>query len=216
MKNFTRVALSLIGLTIAAWALIYFILHFASSSFQEGAMGNLFATILGVIVGIPIALELSRRQQDGQNAAALTARKTEEAQRKRKVLSLISSELHQNRNDVTICRKPIDTGGKREVHTGSLRDEMWSAFADGGELQHVNDPDLLAAMAGAYYEVRSSIHLERAYLSAIHFPGMRVAQEKYPQDHLLEYLTATDPQLLAAIDKAVATIDSELAKVSTS
>ena len=202
-------------LAIAVWSLIYFAQHFASPTFQEGAMGNLFATILGVIVGIPIALEINRRQQDAQQATALAVSQREESQRKQKVLALIRSELLQNKNDIIVRRKPITDGGKREVHTGSLRDEMWSAFSDGGELHYVNNPDVLASIAGAYYEIRSNIHLERGFMNAIHFPGIRVKQDKYPQDFFLEYITTTDQNLLAAIERAIAAIDAEITTTSS-
>jgi hypothetical protein len=199
MKQSLRFVLWLSVLAVAAWSLVYFLQHFPSTSFQEGAMGNLFATILGLVVGIPIALELNRQQQHAQNILATATRTAEETQRKGKVLSLIHSELRRNKEDVIRRRKPIETGGKREVHTGGLRDEMWSAFSDGGELQHVNSPEVLAAIAGAYYEIRSNIHLEHGYMEATHFAGMRVHQDKYPQDWFLEYITNTDEQLLGKV-----------------
>jgi len=196
---------------IAVWSLVYFIQHLQSTDFQEGTMGNLFATILGVVVGIPIALEISRRQQDSLSAAAQSERQAEEMKRKRKVLSLLRTELENNRDNILAKRQPIESGGMREVHTISLKDEIWSAFSDGGELQHVNNPNVLAVIAEAYYLVRSTIHLERSFMNALHFPGIRIAQEKYPQDYFLEYLTSSDPQVLKAISQAIEIIDEELA-----
>ena len=211
MRHIPRVLTWLVVVAIATWSFVYFIQHFRSTGFQEGAMGNLFATILGVVVGIPIALEISRRQQEAQYLASKVEREEEETKRKRRVLTLLRTELEQNRGDIQVKRNPMESGGKREVHTNSLRDEMWAAFSDGGELQHVNSPEVLAAISNAYYEIRASIHLERSFMNAIHFPGMRIAQEKYPQDHFLDYLTSTDPQVVAAISQAIAKIDAELA-----
>ena len=209
-RHIPRILTWLAVATIAGWSLVYFIQHFPSTGFQEGAMGNLFATILGVIVGIPIALEISRRQQHSQQQASELERRGEETKRKRKVLTLLRSELEQNRGDTQTKRKPMESGGKREVYTNFLRDEMWAAFSDGGELQHVNSPEVLAAISNAYYEIRTSIHLERSFMSAFHFPGMRIGQEKYPHDHFLDYLTSTDPRVLTAIEQAISSIDTEL------
>lgn len=195
---------------ITIWAVIYFLQHFDSISFQEGTMGNLFATILGLVVGVPIALEINRRQQEAEHAIILARSEQEGKQRKTKVLSLIRSELKSNKRDLIFRAKDVAAGGKRQVHVNTLRDEMWSAFSDGGELHYVNSPELLALIAGAYYEIRTTIHLERRFMDAIHFSGMRVKQEKYPQDFFLEYLTSTDPNVLEAIDRAVAKIDSEI------
>ena len=173
-------------------------------------MGNLFATILGVLVGVPIALELNRRQQAAVTSSAINNRKLHEDERKRKVLTLLRSELERNRNDVLASRKPLESGGQREVSVGSLNDQLWSAFSDGGELQYVNNPSLLAALANAYYQVRNCIELERKMLDIVHFPGMRVRQKKPPEDFIREYLSNSDLALLGAIDHALKTIDAEL------
>ena len=69
-RHIPRILTWLAVAAMAGWSLVYFIQHFPSMGFQEGAMGNLFATILGVVVGIPIALEISRRQQDAQQRAS--------------------------------------------------------------------------------------------------------------------------------------------------
>lgn len=177
-------------------------------------MGNLFATILGVVVGVPIALEISRRQQDAEHLASKAERQEEERNRKQKVLSLLKSELSQNRDDIEGRRINVLSGGKRVVDTDFLRDEMWAAFSHGGELQHVNNPEVLAAISYAYYRIRSNIFLERSFMNASHFPGLRVAQEKYPHDYILEYLTSTDPQVVDAIERAITTIDAELATLA--
>ena len=210
-QHIARVSLWLLVTAIVLWAVVYFLLHFGSSSFQEGAMGNLFATIIGVVVGIPIALEISRRQQAAEHARNTERMEQEELQRKHKVLSLLRSELLSNKSDLLDRSKDVASGGKREVLVNTLRDEMWAAFSDGGELHFVNNPELLALIAVAYYEIRTTIHLERQFMDAIHFPGMRVRQDKYPQDYYLEYLTKTDPSVLLAIDRALAKIDQEIA-----
>jgi hypothetical protein len=78
-------------------------------------MGNLFATILGVLVGVPIALGLNRRQQVAASQSASIDRRLHEDERKRKVLTLLRSELERNKNDVLGSRKPMEAGGKRSV-----------------------------------------------------------------------------------------------------
>lgn len=173
-------------------------------------MGNLFATILGVLVGVPIALEVNRRQHESTLAAALAERRSDELERKRKVLTLLRSELSSNLDGVLKRRAPINSGQKREVYTQSLQDQLWAAFSDGGELQYVNSPTVLASLADAYQHIRHCVMLEEKMLDAVHFPGMRIRQDKYPQDFFLEYLTESDPSLIGAIEKALEAIDSEL------
>ena len=127
----------------------------------------------------------------------------------RTVLDLLRSELSLNLDGIRKRRTPIDSGGKREVYTQSLQDQLWAAFSDGGELQYVNSPELLAALADAYHNVRHCIMLERKMLDAVHFPGMRIQQEKYPQDYFLEYLDQSDPSLISAIEKVLEAIDRD-------
>lgn len=211
MKSATRLALWSPVAVISIWALVYFIRHYSSANFQEGAMGNLFATILGIAVGIPIAMEVNRWQQSAQNASSLTAKIEEELKRKTKVLSLIKSELHKNLDDVLARRQQIAAGGKRTVAAIPLRDELWSSFSDGGELQHVNNPDVLSSIASAYHHIRTTIYLEKEFLTAVHYPGMQIKSDKYPHEHILGYLTGTDNDLILEVTHAIEKIDIEVA-----
>jgi hypothetical protein len=210
MHRYASQLLAAAATLVSVWSIWYFLNHLSSSSFLEGAMGNLFATILGVLVGVPIALGLNRRQQAAASQSALLDRRLHEDERKRKILTLLRSELQQNKNDVLKSRKPMETGGQREIFVGSLNDQLWSAFSDGGELQFINSPSLLAGLADAYYRVRICITLERKMLDIVHFPGMRVQQYKSPEEFIREYLADADTSLLRAIDRVLAAIDTEL------
>ncbi len=174
-------------------------------------MGNLFATIVGVLVGVPIALELNRRQQAAAQAITNAERTANEKQRKTKILTLLRSELTMNKKQVLEMRSPMESGGVRGVSVGSLNDQLWSAFSDGGELQYINNPQLLASIADAYYHVRTCISLEKKILDIVHFPGMRIRQDKPPEEFVRGYLSETDNVLLATIDAALSNIEAELA-----
>lgn len=52
----------------------YFLFRVIDPVFRDNALGNLFATVMGVVVGIPIGLEINRVQQEAQ-------RKREEEQK---------------------------------------------------------------------------------------------------------------------------------------
>lgn len=119
MIKFGRFVLWIVGFVIAAWFFIYFVFHFSSSSFQEGTMGNLFATILGV-VGIPIALELNRMQQNFHMEQENINKERDKTKRTRKILTLIKSELTKNIETVEKCRLPLLEEKNRAVFTGGL------------------------------------------------------------------------------------------------
>jgi hypothetical protein len=196
---------------IALWSVLYFIAHFGSQPFVESAMGNLFATILGVFVGLPIALQVSRYQQSAAQATAVLEKLSEVAARRRKVLTLLREELQKNIDGLKDRIAPVAEGGKRLVFTHSLRNQLWVAFADGGELQYLDDPGLLATLADAYHEVAYCILLEHKFFDAIHYSGMRIQQDKYPPDHILDYLTKDDDGLMKSMQAAGVAIDAELA-----
>lgn len=174
-------------------------------------MGNLFATILGVLVGLPIALEVSRRQQSVANAAAALETSAKVGARRRKVLILLREELQKNIDGLTQRIAPIAQGAKRAVFTHSLRNQLWLAFADGGELQYVDNPRLLAILADAYHEVAYCILMEHKFFDVLHYSGMRIQQDRYPQDHILDYLSQDDDGLMKSMQLARDVIDSELA-----
>ena len=211
MKRLFLVISWLIVGGVALWSILYFLAHVRSQPFVESAMGNLFATILGVLVGLPIALEVNQRQQTADQRAAAVDRANELSARRRKVLSLLREELQKNLDGLGERRAPIAQGGKRAVFTHSLRNQLWLAFADGGELQCVDEPLLLANLADAYHAIAYCILLEHKYFDAIHYSGMRIQQEKYPADHILEYLDKGDADLIKNLQLAKDAIDADLA-----
>lgn len=205
-----RVCLWVILSVVALWATGFFIDHYSSATFLDGAMGNLFATLLGVVVGIPIALELSRYQQTSALASAKHAEAAEGVNRKRSVLTHLRKELVSNRDQVLECRQPLSKSEKRSVLTNPLRYELWTVFSDSGELRYIDNPDLLAALAQAFHEVKATAQMERLLLEVSHFPGIRMQGSRHIDENLIEYITNDDPHLLQSIENALARIENEL------
>ena len=104
----------------------------------------------------------------------------------------------------------MDTGGKRMVDSQSLKSLIWTAFSDGGELHYVNNPEVLAALANAYENIRNCAMLEIKFLEAIHWPGAQFRQTKSPQDFILEYLEQDDPALIDSMERALQAIELEV------
>ena len=187
----------------------YALVHLHDAQFRDDFISNLAATVIGLLVGIPVALELNRRQQASEEARAEQTRAKEISARKARILQLLRNELDINRQ-LILHRKGSGPSGKRAVLLPGLKDEVWRAFSDGGELQWLQSPDLLDSIATAYHSVRSIIYLEERYFEATHFPGMQVQQTKYPRDYILEYLDGLDPSTVKTIQASVAAIDAAL------
>ncbi len=134
-------------------------MNFFDCSFWQSFVSDLSATLLGVVIGIPIALWLSRYQE-----------RNTEKERKKKILSVLRVELMEN---LTVLSGWVKEGKKKvEVLylTAVLKDESWSAFSDGGELQWIKDPYLLAELSDAFSTIRSIKLLADRYFNLIEFP----------------------------------------------
>lgn len=189
---------------------IYFFSHFTASAFRDNAMGNWFATMIGAFIGILIALEINRVQQIIQEKNERTIREKEEREHKAKILRLVKREIEYNRT-VLLARQPDKKGEKhRKVLVNRLKDELWNAFSDGGELQWIKDLQLLDFISMAYYHIRTIIYLEDKYFEATHFPGFMTQQKEDPKDRILNYLTLTDPEVLLNLEQALQEIDKSL------
>jgi hypothetical protein len=126
-------------------------MNFFDLNFWQGFVGNLFATVIGVIIGIPIAFWINRRAE-----IAIEVEKTD------KVIKLLGMELHENYCHIIDVRNPI-TNDETIIELATLgptlKDELWSTFSDGGELQWVKRPAVIGAFAQIYGEIKTIKYL---------------------------------------------------------
>jgi hypothetical protein len=220
-----RVGLWIVGpllVVLLVWPVVYFTQPLHDRQFQDGTMGNRFATMVGVIAGIPVALALSRWQQQERDRKEREARQADAVERKRKTLGLIRQELVFNQDALHKRARYPSRGGMTPSHSPPrrvvlvdlpLKDELWQAISDGGELQWVDDLPLLDAISGAYYYVRAIASLEDRYLDIVGAsqPVPRGAPENWdPGVHILEFLTGVDATAREAIGRALTSIASHL------
>lgn len=137
-------------MTIAIAAVIFRVLP--TTSFRDSFLGNWLATLSGIIIGVPVAIALNSWQQH-----------QEENARRSKILGLLKNELDYNVLAMK-NRMPEHIGGtQRQMPSEPLKDELWNAFSDGGELQWIKDLDLLDVLSTAYYRIRIVMFLEDAF-----------------------------------------------------
>lgn len=123
-------------------------------SFWKDFLSNAFATFLGVLVGIPVALWVSKYQE-----------RQEEIERKRKILRLLKHELLMNFGALSHWKKRAESiYNASELHV-FLKTEYWKAFSDGGELQWIKDPTLLSKIAEAYNFIRMVTEAANQYIN---------------------------------------------------
>ena len=134
-------------------------MNFFDFSFWQNFASNALATFLGAIVGIPIALWLSRHQE-----------KIAKKERKSKILHLLREELFEDYTILSGWQKADVHEKNQDIHSIGpvLKDESWRAFSDGGELEWIKDPVLLSNLSDAYYHVRLIRQLSDRYLNIIY------------------------------------------------
>ena len=131
----------------------YALLDFA---FWQAFVSNAAATLVGVVLGIPIALWISRHQA-----------KTEEKERKKKILTLLYDELLADRDVLFGWHDSQDQKSEARILSAILRYESWKAFSDGGELGWIRDPGLLNTISEAYFMIRSVSQLSDRYFGML-------------------------------------------------
>ena len=135
--------------------LTYAITRILSPSFLDGFIGNWLATVLGLAFGIPIGLEVERLQSQ-----------KESRNRKLKILGLVKKELEFNHGLISknwVGKDPLERGS---FIGGNLKDELWNAFSDGGEIEWIDNIELLDKIADAYYHIRQLSVLSQKMYSA--------------------------------------------------
>ena len=130
-------------------------------SFWSNSLANLIATIIGIGIGLPIAFwidRVARRRND--------ADKTKEAhQRGLKILTLLKFELEGNLTSVDEFHEDLSN------YYHPVACQSWLAFSDGGELQWINDPQIVYELSTVYSQINDYRFLLEKYFDAYFFPG---------------------------------------------
>lgn len=152
------VSTALIATIIFVAVMILWGLYAFGPDFLQDFGANWLATFLGLMMGIPLALWLSNYQE-----------KSTEKEKKYKILASLKDELSYSVHE--LGRMLDDQVLKREsgVLSSLLRNELWRAYSDGGELQWIKDVDLLAQIADSYYCIRAIMDLSDRYYDSVQY-----------------------------------------------
>jgi hypothetical protein len=186
---------------LAAWPIASW-LGVKSGDFLAG----LFPTIVGVVVGIPIAW-WGIRVAEGVGAE----RAADDARRRRAdVLRLIGGELDRNLAEMRGGR----AAQPRDVTVPLLAVETWRAMSDGGELRTIDDPQLIGHIANAYHRIDATSLLERLLLNWKMTPSSYTIEwhGKSPAEDVRAALVDQDPHTISAIDVALEAIRAALSE----
>jgi hypothetical protein len=119
--------------------------------FWKNFLSNALATFVGAIIGIPVALWLNQIQQNTLEKSEKEKTDLETSSRKKKLLNLIKDELEFDLEIFSTRHDEVYINGL-DIYKFKL--ETWKSISDGGEIQWVQNLDLLNAISLAYYSIR--------------------------------------------------------------
>ena len=130
--------------------------------FWLNTLSNFIATLVGIGIGLPLALWLDRIAR----ARNETDRLAEAKKRAHKILTLLDSELQKNQQYIGQFHEDVAN------NFFPVRMKLWNAFSDGGEIQWIDDPDLLSQLSDSYAQIGRFDQIFQEYTHACLYPGM--------------------------------------------
>lgn len=176
----------------------------SANTIGQNIMANWLATMIGAAVGVLIGLEVYRWQQGREQEV----KEKEASHQETKILAAILRELMDNRKALAARREKMPQ--ERSILLGSrLKDALWNAFSDGGELRWITDVTLLECIAAAYHHIRSVVLIEEEIVrqtGALTVPiemeyGPGVVGEEFKSE-----LMEADAELDQAIERVIGAI----------
>ena len=179
-------------------------------SFLDSTMGNWFATMLGLIAGIPIAFWINQKQTEFQEKERIESEKQVSQERKHKILALLRNELDTNRQYLNILIEKQNEQSKITMLAG-MKNVLWRAFSDSGELHWIDDPTLIDGISTAYYNINALIDYESRYSDPYFNSSVSSSKSHtYAGENTVNNVKNLRPIALASISEAINSIDLEL------
>jgi hypothetical protein len=167
---------------------------------------NLFATAMGVAIGVPIAFAINRHQ-----AAKEEDRRAGEKETKaRKVKGLLKKELEDDLLSLRGIHGDANNSGSRQrvfQRTFPLKYELWRTFSDGGEIQWIDSPDVLDALATAYHEIIWQAGLQNRLLDIAYLVGTIQEERVVRQTELFARIQGSIDRAIISVERAVEEIE---------
>jgi hypothetical protein len=146
-------------IVVAALVAVYLLL---GARIWENFLPNFLATMLGAVVGIPIAIGINNQQET----------KNERLQ-KEKIIPILREELLVNLTQLSSWQKSNSQKLETVYTSIFLEDSAWSAFSDGGELAFIKDVDVIKKISHAYNTVRTVKQLSERYMELVHLSDQK-------------------------------------------
>jgi hypothetical protein len=163
--------------------------------FWDGMVGSWLATLLGIVCGVPVALELERQRRRAEDAL-----KAEAAARLRlDVLTMLRGELER----VTEQLKQRTDSPAGTLPSEPLKTSIWDATRASGNLAAIAEPVLLQAFGEAYRWLGMISTVEANRLELMHGNDRTFPSGSMGSDKLEEIVRTYLPEARKWVDYAL-------------
>jgi len=133
-------------------------MDFFDVAFWQSVVSNFCATIVGAFLGVLLALIFDKQREEST-----------EKKQKAKILKMLHDELVYNQKIIKVYYMKLEQPDNPDIRNytwtmnANLKIEAWQSFSDSGDLQWINDPDLLLKISDAYHFIGSVSTLSDNY-----------------------------------------------------
>ncbi len=202
----------------------YFIMNINKPEFVDNALGNLFATIMGVLAGVLLGLEIDRFRQEAQTAkekkqkaeeieSKMIREKTEKEETLKTIVNHLSDELYENKKCLERLKAAFSPVKKSNVNlwewlltiSESLVSDSYRTlvnFDPEGKLWRDIDACLQIAYPMMIEPLRRRIKEDRAESAYLNYIG-----DQTSADSELEFVQQITQMALQRVIEAIAEVD---------
>jgi hypothetical protein len=183
LRSGAILTVAILFIAVIAWLVWYA----GNSDFRVSYLGNLFATLIGIAMAVPIGLAIDR------GAQALEANA-----RRRRLLQAI-------RNDLVSIGEDLDSRSDRTMSVVPfLGSGLWEAVSTSGQIRDLQ-PEQLRIVGRAYDRIEVTATLERQLWELTHdtFQGTSAISPDGVAHDVLIAIVDQDRHTMAAIDYAI-------------
>jgi hypothetical protein len=142
-----------LSLGVTVWVIYISFPFLKDLEFTKSFASNTLATIMGAVCGLTIVLWVN----DLERNKSIKDIEAQTQSNKERVLKVLVGELSHNQSELIKQSSPNESDAF--LLKINLRIEAWRAFSNGGELQSINDPEILHKLANLFDMTSSVIYL---------------------------------------------------------
>ena len=194
----------LVGIPVLG-AILYSYYRRADLNYWDDAIGNWLATMLGIIVGVPVALQIERWRASREEQK----RVAEARDRAKAVLSLIADELRDNAARLRVAQSLED---KDSLPLSPFKNDVWEALCDSGEIKWIDNPLLLGEIASTYYLIGVVLSIEEKCYQTLRGINVTYSDGTSASQRLLEDARKFDVEMEKSISRVLEAIKDAIAQ----